>query len=132
MCRHFSEDFGASHARRPVPQRLWPARHVGGGREKAPAAICRKVVEAKLSGSTRSRSGATASRPAASCTSTIAFTERAILDSEIVEPINLGSSEMVTINQLVDIVEDIAGVKLEREYLLAAPKGVAVGTATIR
>jgi nucleoside-diphosphate-sugar epimerase len=46
------------------------------------------------------------------------------MDSEIVEPINLGSSEMVTVNQLVDIVEDIAGVKLRRRYDLNAPKGV--------
>jgi nucleoside-diphosphate-sugar epimerase len=43
----------------------------------------------------------------------------------IATPINLGSSEMVSINTLVDIVEDIAGVKLEREYDLDAPKGVA-------
>ncbi len=48
----------------------------------------------------------------------------AIMDSEILEPINLGSSELVTVNQLVDIVEDIAGVKLKRHYQLDAPKGV--------
>jgi GDP-D-mannose 3',5'-epimerase len=48
----------------------------------------------------------------------------AILESDILEPINLGSSELVTINQLVDIVEDIAGIKLERKYNLGAPKGV--------
>jgi nucleoside-diphosphate-sugar epimerase len=47
-----------------------------------------------------------------------------IMDSNILEPINLGSSEAVSINQLVDIVEDIAGVKLERKYKLDAPKGV--------
>jgi len=47
-----------------------------------------------------------------------------IMNSEIDEPINLGSSELVTINQLVDIVEDIAGVKLKRHYNLDAPKGV--------
>jgi nucleoside-diphosphate-sugar epimerase len=47
-----------------------------------------------------------------------------ILDSAIIEPINLGSSEAVTINQLVDIVEGIAGVKLKRRYDLSAPKGV--------
>jgi len=49
---------------------------------------------------------------------------QAIIKSEILEPINLGSSEMVSINQLVDIVEDIAGIKLERRYKLDAPKGV--------
>jgi nucleoside-diphosphate-sugar epimerase len=47
-----------------------------------------------------------------------------IMDSHIDEPINLGSSELVTINQLVDIVEEIAGVRLERKYNLSAPKGV--------
>ena len=48
----------------------------------------------------------------------------AILEGEVHEPLNLGSSELVTINQLVDIVEDIAGVKLKRTYKLDAPKGV--------
>jgi nucleoside-diphosphate-sugar epimerase len=47
-----------------------------------------------------------------------------IMNSEIREPINLGSSELVTINQLVDIVEEIAGIKLKRTYDLKAPKGV--------
>jgi nucleoside-diphosphate-sugar epimerase len=47
-----------------------------------------------------------------------------IMSSDILEPINLGSSEMVSINQLVDIVEEIAGVKMKRTYDLDAPKGV--------
>jgi nucleoside-diphosphate-sugar epimerase len=47
-----------------------------------------------------------------------------IVKSEILEPINLGSSEAVTINQLVDIAEEIAGIKLKRNYNLSAPKGV--------
>jgi GDP-D-mannose 3',5'-epimerase len=47
-----------------------------------------------------------------------------IFHSDILEPINLGSSELVTINQLVDIVEDIVGIRLERRYNLTAPKGV--------
>jgi len=46
------------------------------------------------------------------------------MESEIHEPINLGSSELVTINQLVDIAEEIAGVKLKRKYKLDAPRGV--------
>ena len=49
---------------------------------------------------------------------------QAILASDILEPINLGSSELVSINQLVDIVEEIAGIKLKRSYNLKAPKGV--------
>jgi len=55
-----------------------------------------------------------------------------LYESEILEPINIGSSELVTINQLVDIAEEIAGVKLERKYNLSAPKGVNGRTATIR
>ena len=48
----------------------------------------------------------------------------AIMDSDVSEPINLGSSELVTINQLVSIVEGIAGIELKRTYDLTAPKGV--------
>jgi nucleoside-diphosphate-sugar epimerase len=48
----------------------------------------------------------------------------AIMASDVIEPLNLGSDELVSINQLVDIVEDIAGVKLQRKYNLSAPKGV--------
>ena len=50
-------------------------------------------------------------------------TQMPSLHSDIVEPINLGSNELVTINGLVDIVEDIAGIKLKRKYNLDAPKG---------
>ncbi len=52
------------------------------------------------------------------------FGTQAILASDIVQPINLGSSELVSINQLVDLAEEIAGVKLKRSYKLDAPKGV--------
>ena len=45
------------------------------------------------------------------------------MDSDVAEPLNIGSDELVTINQLVDIVEEIAGVKLERRYKLDAPQG---------
>jgi len=48
----------------------------------------------------------------------------ALTDSDVTDPINIGSSELVTINQLVDIAEDIGGVKLKRTYNLSAPKGV--------
>jgi GDP-D-mannose 3', 5'-epimerase len=97
-----------------------------GGREKAPAAICRKVAEAKISGS-----GAIEIWGDGQQTRSFMFhhdcvygTER-ILRSDVVDyPINLGSSEMVSINQLVSMVEAIAGVELERSYNLAAPKGV--------
>jgi len=96
-----------------------------GGREKAPAAICRKVIQAKVSGKHEIEIWGDGHQTRSfmyidDCTKGT----QAILESEITEPINLGSSELVTINQLVDIVEEIAGVKLKRNYKLDAPKGV--------
>jgi nucleoside-diphosphate-sugar epimerase len=96
-----------------------------GGREKAPAAICRKVIEAKASGRHEIEIWGDGKQTRSfmyidDCT----YGTRAIMESDIREPINLGSSELVTINQLVDIAEDIAGVKLHRKYNLDAPKGV--------
>jgi GDP-D-mannose 3',5'-epimerase len=125
MCRHFREDFGlytrsARYHNVYGPQGTWR-----GGREKAPAAICRKVVEAKLSGSSQIEIWGDGEQ-----TRSFMYIDdcihgsKAIFDSDILEPINLGSSEMVSINQLVDIVEEIAGVELERQYDLSAPKGV--------
>jgi nucleoside-diphosphate-sugar epimerase len=96
-----------------------------GGREKAPAAICRKVIEAKSSGKHGIEIWGDGKQTRSfmyidDCTKGTL----AIAESDIDEPINLGSSELVTINQLVDIVEEIAGVNLERRYDLNAPKGV--------
>ena len=96
-----------------------------GGREKAPAAICRKVVDAKISGRHEIEIWGSGDQTRSfmyidDCLEGI----RLIMDSSILEPINLGSSEAVTINQLVDIVEQIAGIKLKRKYDLSAPKGV--------
>jgi GDP-D-mannose 3',5'-epimerase len=125
MCRHFREDFGM-HTRVARFHNVYgPHGTWDGGREKAPAAICRKVIEAKVSGrheieiwgdGTRTRSFMYID----DCVKGVQL----ITNSEILEPINLGSSEMVTINQLVDIVEDIAGIHLHRKYDLTAPKGV--------
>jgi nucleoside-diphosphate-sugar epimerase len=96
-----------------------------GGREKAPAAICRKVAEAKLSGDHQIEVWGDGEQ-----TRSFSYIDdclrgtRLIMDSDVAEPINLGSSELVTINQLVDIVEEIAGIKVERNYDLSAPQGV--------
>ena len=97
-----------------------------GGREKAPAAICRKVIQAKLSGKHEIEIWGSGNQTRSfmyidDCVKGV----RSIMDSQILEPINLGSAEMVSVNQLVDMVEDIAGVKLKRNYDLTAPKGVA-------
>jgi GDP-D-mannose 3',5'-epimerase len=125
MCRHFREDFGlltrvARYHNVYGPHGTWE-----GGREKAPAAICRKVVEAKLSGKATIEiwGDGQQTRSFMYIDDCIRGT-MAILESDIIDPINLGSSELVTINQLVEIVEDIAGIRLTRRYNLSAPKGV--------
>ncbi|HEY7950684.1 MAG TPA: NAD-dependent epimerase/dehydratase family protein [Solirubrobacterales bacterium] len=125
MCRHFMEDFGietrvARYHNVYGPEGTWT-----GGREKAPAAICRKVAEASLSGSGEIEIWGDGKQTRSfmyidDCvkgTLTIAAGPR-------IEPINLGSSELVTIDGLVDIVEGIAGIQLERQYVLDAPQGV--------
>lgn len=125
MCRHFREDFGLTTRVARFHNVYGPNGTWEGGREKAPAAICRKVIQAKVTGrheidiwgdghQTRSFMYVD------DCIQGI----QKILDSDILEPINLGSSELVTINGLVDIVEEIAGIKLKRRYQLDAPKGV--------
>ena len=125
MCRHFREDFGlvtrvARYHNVYGPNGTWE-----GGREKAPAAICRKVIEAKASGKHEIEIWGDGQQARSfmyidDCTKGT----QAILASDILEPINLGSSELVTVNELVSIVEKIAGVSLKRRYKLDAPKGV--------
>jgi GDP-D-mannose 3', 5'-epimerase len=125
MCRHFEEDFGLQCRVARYHNVYGPLGTYTGGREKAPAAMCRKVIEAKVSGKHEIEIWGDGKQTRSfmyidDCTKGT----QTILESEIHEPINLGSSELVTINQLVDIVEDIAGIKLERKYKLDAPKGV--------
>jgi nucleoside-diphosphate-sugar epimerase len=125
MCRHFREDFGLrTHVAR-FHNVYGPFGTWDGGREKAPAAVCRKVIEAIDSGSNQIEiwGDGTQTRSFMYIDDCVDGIFR-ICDAGLTEPINLGSSELVTINQLVDIVEDIAGAKLERRYKLDAPKGV--------
>jgi GDP-D-mannose 3',5'-epimerase len=125
MCRHFREDFGLYTRMARYHNVYGPEGTWHGGREKAPAAISRKVAEAKLSGSNHIEIWGDGEQTRSFMyIDDCVYGTKTILDSDILEPINLGSSEMVTINQLVNIVEDIAGVKLERRYDLSAPKGV--------
>lgn len=125
MCRHFREDFGLQTRVARFHNAYGPHGTYDGGREKAPAAICRKIIQAKVSGKheievwgdgTRTRSFMYID----DCLKGVQM----IMESDIIEPINLGSSELVTINQLVDIVEDIEGIKVVRQYDLSAPQGV--------
>jgi nucleoside-diphosphate-sugar epimerase len=125
MCRHFREDFGVVTRAARYHNVYGPHGTWTGGREKAPAAICRKVIDAKLTGKHQIEIWGDGKQ-----TRSFMYIDdclkgtQAIMNSEIVEPINLGSNELVTINGLVDMVEEIAGVKLQRTYNLKAPKGV--------
>jgi len=125
MCRHFREDFGLCTRVARFHNVYGPWGTWFGGREKAPAAICRKVIEAKLGGRDEIEIWGSGVQ-----TRSFMFADdcikgiQLIMDSQVLEPINLGSTEAVSVNQLVDIVEDIAGVKLKRKYDLSAPKGV--------
>jgi nucleoside-diphosphate-sugar epimerase len=126
MCRHFREDFGVETRVARFHNVYGPHGTYEGGREKAPAAISRKVIEAKLSGKYEIEIWGNGQQ-----TRSFMYIDdcihgtKTILVSDILEPINLGSSELVSINQLVDIVEEIAGIRLNRSYNLIAPKGVA-------
>src|SRR5438874_12187222 len=125
MCRHFREDFGLQTRVARYHNVYGPHGTYTGGREKAPAAICRKVIEAKLSGAHEIEiwGDGHQTRSFMWIDDCVKGTQM-IMDSDFVEPLNLGSSELVSINQLADIVEGIAGVKLKRIYNLKAPKGV--------
>ena len=125
MCRHFREDFGLATRIARYHNVYGPHGTYDGGREKAPAAICRKVVQAKLSGNPEIEvwGDGHQTRSFMWIDDCVKGTQM-ILDGDHVDPLNLGSSELVSINQLVDIVEEIAGVKLKRRYNLGAPKGV--------
>jgi nucleoside-diphosphate-sugar epimerase len=125
MCRHFYEDYG-------VQTRVARFHNVygeygtwDGGREKAPAAICRKVATAALTGEHTIEIWGDGEQ-----TRTFMYIDdclrgiRLITDSDDPEPVNLGSAELVSINEMVDIVEEIAGLKLKRNYNLDAPQGV--------
>jgi GDP-D-mannose 3',5'-epimerase len=125
MCRHFEEDFGLQCRVARYHNVYGPLGTYDGGREKAPAAMCRKVIEAKTSGKHEIEIWGDGNQTRSfmyidDCTKGTQM----FMESEIHEPLNLGSSELVTINQLVDIVEEIAGIKLKRKYKLDAPKGV--------
>jgi nucleoside-diphosphate-sugar epimerase len=125
MCRHFEEDFGIQTRVARYHNVYGPLGTWTGGREKAPAAMCRKVLEAVHSGKHEIEIWGDGHQTRSfmyidDCTKGTQM----IFESDVHEPLNLGSSELVSINQLVDIVEDIAGIKLKRNYNLGAPKGV--------
>jgi nucleoside-diphosphate-sugar epimerase len=125
MCRHFTEDFGLETRVARYHNVYGPFGTYEGGREKAPAAICRKVIQAQLDGTNEIEiwGDGMQTRSFTYIDDCLDGTLR-LMASDVSEPLNIGSDELVTINQLVDIVESIAGVKLTRRYRLGAPQGV--------
>lgn len=125
MCRHFYEDFGFETRVARFHNVYGPFGTYKGGREKAPAAICRKVIEAKLNGTNTIDIWGDGEQTRSfmwidDCIKGI----HSVMRGTFREPVNLGSAELVSINQLVDVVEEIAQVKLVRTHDLDAPQGV--------
>jgi nucleoside-diphosphate-sugar epimerase len=125
LCRHFTEDFGLATRVARYHNVYGPFGTWDGGREKAPAAICRKVATARLTGSNTIEIWGDGEQ-------TRSFTyiddcvrgTRMLMQSDFSDPVNIGSSQLVTINELVDLAEAIAGSRLERRYVPEAPLGV--------
>jgi GDP-D-mannose 3', 5'-epimerase len=125
MCRHFSEDFGLQTRVARFHNVYGPHGEWDGGREKAPAAVCRKVASVVGHPAPQIQIWGDGEQ-----TRSFTFIDDAVegtlrlMDSQFGDPLNIGSSEMVSINELVDIVESLAGVQLAREYDLTKPLGV--------
>jgi GDP-D-mannose 3', 5'-epimerase len=125
MCHHFLEDFGLETRVARYHNVYGPHGTWTGGREKAPAAICRKVAEAKLSGSHAIEvwGDGKQTRSFTYIDDGIEGTLR-LAQSNVSEPLNIGSDQLVTVDELIDIVEEIAGIRVDRRYKLDAPLGV--------
>jgi len=125
MCKHFEEDFGMEVRVVRFHNVYGPDGTWRGGREKAPAALSRKIIEAKKSGDLKIEVWGDGEQ-----TRTFMYIDDCIsgldklMKSDFSDPINLGRSELVSINQLIDIISEIAGVEVEREHNLDAPQGV--------
>jgi GDP-D-mannose 3',5'-epimerase len=125
MARHFREDFGLRTRVARYHNVYGPEGTFEGGREKAPAALSRKIAAAKLSGNhvIDVWGDGEQSRSFMYIDDCVRGTKE-ILAGDNVEPVNLGSSELVTINQMIGILEDIAGITVEKQHDLTAPQGV--------
>jgi nucleoside-diphosphate-sugar epimerase len=125
MCRHFLEDFGLQTRVARYHNVYGPIGSFEGGREKAPAALCRKIAEAALSGNHEIEiwGDGEQTRSFMYVDDCVEGTMRLTAGDSPV-PVNVGSSELVSINQMVNIIEQIAGITVKRNYNLDAPKGV--------
>lgn len=125
MCRHFYEDFGLVTRVGRYHNVYGPQGTYHGGREKAPAAICRKVITALMTGEREIEIWGDGEQTRSFMyIDDCLYGTQALMASDVLDPLNLGSDELVTINQLVDMVEEIAGIKLKRHFNLDAPRGV--------
>jgi GDP-D-mannose 3',5'-epimerase len=125
MCQAFTGDLGLPTRIARLHNVYGPWGTYRGGREKAPAAVCRKVAEAELSGVYEIEIWGDGEQTRSfmyigDCIDGI----RRIMGSDVARPLNLGSSELVTINRLVDLVEEAAGITVLRRYDSSAPVGV--------
>jgi nucleoside-diphosphate-sugar epimerase len=125
MCRHFLEDFGLPTRVARYHNVYGPYGTWHGGREKAPAAICRKVAIAAITGDTEIEvwGDGLQTRSFTYIDDGITGTLK-LAKSDVTVPVNVGSSELVTINEMVDLVADIAGIEVTRRHDLRAPQGV--------
>tara|TARA_Y100001970_G_scaffold193167_1_gene234768 strand:- start:792 stop:1805 length:1014 start_codon:yes stop_codon:yes gene_type:complete len=126
MCRHFMEDYGIEVRIARYHNIYGPFGTYDGGREKAPAALCRKVLKAKTDNINKIEVWGDGKQ-----TRTFLYIDDCIegtlrlFESDYSEPVNIGSDEQVSINQMIEIIEKISGTeKLNREYQLDKPKGV--------
>jgi nucleoside-diphosphate-sugar epimerase len=125
MCRHFYEDYNLETRVARYHNVYGPFGTFDGGREKAPAAICRKIAEAKINNLPNIDIWGDGAQ-----TSSFLYVDDCIegtlrlFNSNFRGPINIGSDEQVSINQMTDIIQDHAGIKLNRNYQLDKPKGV--------
>ena len=126
MCRHFMEDYGIEIRIARYHNIYGPFGTYDGGREKAPAALCRKIINAKKNNEDKIDvwGDGKQTRSFLYIDDCIEGTLR-LFESDYSEPVNIGSDEQVSINQMIDIIENISKVKkLKRDYQLDKPKGV--------
>ncbi len=125
MCKHFEEDFGMQVRVVRFHNVYGPEGTWRGGREKAPAAICRKIIEAKRNNDLNIEvwGDGEQTRSFMYIDDCISGLDR-LMDSDFSDPLNLGRSELVSINQMIDMISEIAGVSVERHHNLDAPQGV--------
>ena len=125
MARHFMEDYGIQTRVARYHNVYGPIGSWTGGREKAPAALSRKIAECVVSGRHEIDVwGDGLQTRSFMLVDDCVKGSRMLMDSDVIDPINIGSSELVTINGLIDIISDIAGITVERHHDLTAPQGV--------